>query len=286
MSEKFQVPTWSAKNPLGIIALFISLIYAMSALLLGASIDRLAHHNQTVLVLFIIIFPFIVLGVFAWLVAHHHKKLYGPGDFRSDEGFQSIQDAPSESLGERLRKEVTQQSVEEEPEKRGEVSASASAPSAGKKDVGNVLQSSVGELSRINKAYIAEGLVFQDLQNRYGGSYRRNIYVKTNRGGEFAVDGILQGPNGHIVVEVKFFGKTSEYARRIRETLRYIETMKEIFIENKISADKFVLAIVMDKEIDSADIEIIRGRIQNINSGSTEIIIYSFEELAAKFGLR
>ena len=45
MGDKF--PNWSARNPLGIIALFISLIYGMSALLLGTSVDSLAMFNQT-----------------------------------------------------------------------------------------------------------------------------------------------------------------------------------------------------------------------------------------------
>ena len=33
------------------------------------------------------IFPVIVLGVFTWLVACHHEKLYAPKDFTNDESF-------------------------------------------------------------------------------------------------------------------------------------------------------------------------------------------------------
>src|SRR5262245_17829050 len=84
---EFKLPTWSARNPLGIIALFISLIYGMSALLLGTSVSSLLPANQTVLVYFIVVFPFVVLSVFGWLVSRHHTKLYGPADYRTDKGF-------------------------------------------------------------------------------------------------------------------------------------------------------------------------------------------------------
>ena len=80
---EFKLPSWSARNPLGIIALFISLIYGMSAVLLGTSVKNLSSANQTILVYFIVVFPFVVLGVFGWLVSRHHTKLYGPADCRT-----------------------------------------------------------------------------------------------------------------------------------------------------------------------------------------------------------
>jgi hypothetical protein len=70
----FKLPSWSARNPLGIIALFISLIYGMSALLLGTSAKNLSLENQTKLVYFIVGFPFVVLSVFGWLVSRHHRN--------------------------------------------------------------------------------------------------------------------------------------------------------------------------------------------------------------------
>jgi hypothetical protein len=79
-----------ARGPLGIIALFISLIYAISALLLAASVTQLSQGNKTPLICFIVLFPFAVLIMFSWLVAGHHKKLYAPSDFRSDDSFLRI----------------------------------------------------------------------------------------------------------------------------------------------------------------------------------------------------
>lgn len=79
-----------ARNPLGIIALFIVLVYAFAALVVGAS-GKLAPGERVPIVWFLVIFPVIVLGVFAWLVSCHHNKLYAPSDFRDEENFLEVQ---------------------------------------------------------------------------------------------------------------------------------------------------------------------------------------------------
>jgi hypothetical protein len=79
-----------AKNPLGIIALFIVLIYGFACLVLavgGSSLQSPAERLP--LVWLLTLFPVAVLVTFAWLVAKHHKKLYGPSDFHTDEAFLS-----------------------------------------------------------------------------------------------------------------------------------------------------------------------------------------------------
>jgi hypothetical protein len=75
-----------ARNPLGIIALFIVLIYGFAALTLGFN-SFLQPAERLPLVWFLVIFPLIVLFTFAWLVSKHHEKLYAPGDFKTDDGF-------------------------------------------------------------------------------------------------------------------------------------------------------------------------------------------------------
>lgn len=75
-----------ARNPLGIIALFIVLIYGFAALTLGIN-THLESNDRTPLVWFLVLFPFAVLALFGWLVSSHHEKLYAPGDYRSDESF-------------------------------------------------------------------------------------------------------------------------------------------------------------------------------------------------------
>jgi hypothetical protein len=71
-----QLKNLAPRNPLSIIALSISLIYGISAILLGASVKDLQPHNQDRLVWFIILFPVAILAGFLWLVIGHHRKLY------------------------------------------------------------------------------------------------------------------------------------------------------------------------------------------------------------------
>lgn len=75
------------RNPLGIVALFISLIYAFASLLLGATVVSLTAEERYPLIIFIILFPVVVLGVFYRLVSSHHGKLYAPGDYKDDQSF-------------------------------------------------------------------------------------------------------------------------------------------------------------------------------------------------------
>ena len=66
-------------NPIGVIGLFLVLVEAIAALVVVNS--SLPYSLNLILVLFIVIFPFIVLLVFYLLVTKHHQKLYSPSDY-------------------------------------------------------------------------------------------------------------------------------------------------------------------------------------------------------------
>ena len=72
-------------NPLGIIALFIVLVYGMAALVITQS-DTLRQGDITALVCFLIAFPVIVFAGFLWAVKYHFK-LYAPKDYNDDDSF-------------------------------------------------------------------------------------------------------------------------------------------------------------------------------------------------------
>ncbi|WP_088743799.1 hypothetical protein [Cobetia sp. QF-1] len=105
-----------ARNPLGIIALFISLIYGFASLLLNSSADKLTEVERWPLIAFIVIFPLLVLGVFYRLVTHHHGKLYAPGDYHKDRSFMRTL-SPSEQEA-RLTAEVRDSLGEEDGDER------------------------------------------------------------------------------------------------------------------------------------------------------------------------
>jgi CheY-like chemotaxis protein len=75
-----------ARNPLGIIALFIVLVYGVAGLVTAFSAS-LSPSERIPLVYFLVVFPVLVLGVFAWLVSQHSNKLFSPTDFKDEANY-------------------------------------------------------------------------------------------------------------------------------------------------------------------------------------------------------
>lgn len=125
-----------ARNPLGIIALFISLIYGFANLLLGSSAEKLTEAERWPLIIFIVLFPIFVLVAFYKLVTKHHGKLYAPGDYKDDKSF--LRTLSPEEQERKLEKEVNEslgtQSIENSKSTPTEVSATTAVPSEGEEE--------------------------------------------------------------------------------------------------------------------------------------------------------
>jgi tetratricopeptide (TPR) repeat protein len=76
-----------ARNPLGIIALFIFLVYAIAGIVFSSTAQG---PERTILVLFLVLFPLFVLFAFFVLVTRYHDKLYAPSDFKDDHYFVAL----------------------------------------------------------------------------------------------------------------------------------------------------------------------------------------------------
>jgi CheY-like chemotaxis protein len=79
-----------SRNPLGIIALFIVLVYGLAALVTTFN-NTFTHTERLPLVYFLVIFPVLVLGVFTWLVSAHSNKLFAPSDFKNEDNYIKMQ---------------------------------------------------------------------------------------------------------------------------------------------------------------------------------------------------
>src|SRR5216683_3076936 len=100
MKEFLEGAKGLARNPLGIIALFVALVYGFATLLLGVTNQRFGGAERLPLVWFVVLFPVLVLGVFYRLVTHYHEKLYSPRDYREDWSF--LKTLPPEQQAARL----------------------------------------------------------------------------------------------------------------------------------------------------------------------------------------
>lgn len=76
-----------SRNPLGIIALFIVMVYAVASLVISLAKDEFYQNPQHPAVIFLAVFPLVVLVAFTYLVACHHRKLYAPEDYMDQRDF-------------------------------------------------------------------------------------------------------------------------------------------------------------------------------------------------------
>ena len=86
-----------AKNPLGIIALFIVFVYFFASIVITLG-SGLSMYERLPLVYFMVLFPVLVLGVFTWLVSFHSGKLFAPSDFKDEDNYIKMQMAAVASL--------------------------------------------------------------------------------------------------------------------------------------------------------------------------------------------
>ena len=101
-----------SRNPLGIIALFILLIYGFASILFAFSGNNFTNAQKWCFVVFLVAFPCIVLIIFTVLVIYHHQKLYAPGEFKNEENFMGFS-TPKDKAKE-LEKEVKKEQEEQE----------------------------------------------------------------------------------------------------------------------------------------------------------------------------
>lgn len=77
-----------SRGPLGIVSLFILMVYGFATLFTGLGLQRLSGPSERLpLIWFLVLFPACVLVAFTWLVAVHHQKLYPPSEYRDESNF-------------------------------------------------------------------------------------------------------------------------------------------------------------------------------------------------------
>lgn len=99
-----EVATALARNPLGIIALFIVLVYGFACLVTTFT-GGLSAAERMPLIYFLIGFPILILAAFTWLVSKHSGKLFAPGDFKNEDNYVRMQLSAVASLAVAASKE-------------------------------------------------------------------------------------------------------------------------------------------------------------------------------------
>lgn len=292
----------SARNPLSIIALFISLIYGVSALLLGASVDKLAPVNQERLVWFIIFFPIAILSAFVYLVTFHHRKLYSPSDFRTDESFLTsgnlkeigqkyLDESQIDYDGDQPSEEQGVTAVEEDAEDRslhlndeddGASPADATEP---EKNFSSRASYTSRPANFASFSYMIEGLVMQELQNEYKSPIRRDAAFPMPNGRTARVDGIIDGPSGLLIAEIKIIRSNRGFVRAITEGRNQLIELTAVARENMSPKVSGILVLVLDGSFDLKTFHRIEQEAEEKSDDYISVRILSAQNLINKYGL-
>lgn len=256
------------RNPLGIIGLFISLIYGFACLVLSTSISNLSSKVERLpLIWFIIVFPIIILGAFIYLVVNHHEKLYAPSDFRDDNSF--IEALSGRKIREKQAKEV--ELLETAESENLLESNNESNATIEEKQVDSLSETSTNQIEEpLNKTEIAERLknsekwAILDLELKYNTSFKTNQRVVSN-GIHFEFDAFSNTQSKVIVAEVKYWQSNKAIKpllHSIQEFMLRLDRIKKAFGKKPI---EMVVVIVFDKIIDK-NVDNIRTFISDLNN--------------------
>ncbi|MGE8499804.1 MAG: hypothetical protein ACN6O6_20060 [Pseudomonas sp.] len=237
-----------ARNPLGIIALFISLIYGFASLLLNSAVQNLTNAERWPLILFIVFFPILVLVAFYRLVTKHHGKLYAPGDFKDDKSF--LRTLSPEEQEEKLDKEIAESLVV------GNKSEQSSEPAAVASDSTAALDLGVAPDLRVDTE-VTSPKIKQSSYQSFREEVRAIEYSVVNQiakslnvqadlnvgvsGTDARFDAYLQEVSGKFTfLEVKVF-RSNNFAIPILDNILYQALLADRFFESNF---KLIIAVV------------------------------------------
>jgi len=275
------------RNPLGIIALFVSLIYGFACLVLSTSISNLHGDSERLpLIWFIIMFPLVILVAFIFLVIKHHEKLYSPSDYRGDESF--IQTIDKYRVKEKKLEEVkTLESAPESEENLKEESITET-------NQGGILQDSaivdtipekkeLGEKELLDIYSKTEMWSINELSLKYKIAFKNNVVLSTKHG-NFEFDAYAKGPSTTYVVEVKYWQANKSDKKLKLAIQNYLSQTKglEGLFKRPGYVLKIIVVLVYDslKDVNKADIIEFTHKINK----DAIIEFFDFNELKRSYG--
>ena len=256
------------RNPLGVIGLFLVLVYGLASLVLGLGSSSFESRERLPLILFLVLFPCVVLFAFYRLVSKHHKKLYAPSDFRDERHFVNLQ-------GEEERERKVQEELA-----ALEAQGAQPTPSPDAKSVAPARVALRGRYSE------AERLGLLAIEERLGQPLRKHVSVVSNNR-QVGFDGLLIRKNEVHLVEVKYYARPMFKREFLEAPLHRAASFlfSQTFDHGRDNA-VFWFVVVMDfpREAAPAFIEEVRGSVVS-DLFKVEFLFVHFDELAEKFGL-
>lgn len=262
-----------AKNPLGIIALFISLIYGFACIVLSTSINNFKTSSERLpLIWFIILFPVLILLAFVYLVKNHHEKLYAPSDFKNEENFIKSMDKKSQTAKINEEVKIILEDTEEVLQKTN----------ASPKQMTTI------DISSLKQNYLlAEDLALKEFGVKYNVSLKKNMLINIGESGKkFEFDGIGENRGELYLIEVKFATLkylSSKLKLRIKDYINDIISNEDAISHSMVDLRPTII-IVSESDNNSA----LKRELQAyIKTFDYKIIgeVYSFNKLKKSIGI-
>jgi hypothetical protein len=287
-----------ARNPLGIIALFLLLVYGIAGLVFSVAAKGLDVSERRPLVWFLVLFPVLVLGAFIWLVARHHTKLYAPSDYRDAEGFfRALKGLTIDEQRAKLDAEVNALQVDATDAKpQGSAGATAaplegapSAPDEERQEVAEVQSPAPFNDRRVSTVQLverrrgelreavvlAEELVFRKLEAEFHLPVRRHVKIS---GAE--IDGLIGTPVP-TAVEIKYVQSSRNIARFSHLMVSQLLAMQ---VRTTLGPLKVLLVVVVDAQPEERHL-VDRMLERRVTSRGIEYRVYDFAALKEEFGV-
>lgn len=244
------------RNPLGIIALFLSVIYGIAGYVISNGFSNLYGCCERLpLIWFIVIFPLIVLGVFTYLVVKYNEKLYAPKDFDNQDGFLKANgkyikpNEPSETLMHSEKIPVHQ--------KKSSVCMFAYS-SAKKKD---------NEWKKSEESAL----------KKYSTDHEMEIKTEISLGRNYVCDGIALKDGKTYLFEVK----RELSLGNIDITLRRLVALQAILENKRYENLNFILILISDIKIEKDKMNDLYSKSKHVIP-NLEIVNYTVDEIVIK----
>lgn len=267
-------------------SLFVTAMYAVTAVVFEKGLDQLcgACERQPI-IWFLAGFPVIILLAFVYLVVKHPEKLYGPGDYRSDEAFlRSIMSK------EKKRDEI--QHLADAAEVSAAPGEEEPVPSGGQA----VYQNSTTD-ERVNYAFMSvgrpvrsprvtmeeysriEALAVDWASREYDVPMERDV-VLNDKGRRCIVDALGSRDGVHFVVEVKYWLTDRDLQPLFAGIDRFVSQTR---LFRRLGKSELVLIVVLNRKVSLVE-DKIRAHVDKLKP-NVHLHVLSREELSLSPGV-
>ena len=234
----------TVKNPLTIIAMFSAIAEVSGTVVL----PHISGDNQHLFVLFLVLFPFVLIFMFFITLNFSHRVLYAPSDFKDEQNFMTLfKTASVKDRIEKLNEEIIEVMHEEQAAlPRAPASTEPSSAIEGTSEA-TITQKLVSENDIRGRYLLAEQLVLDKLERETRGRVSRNVSIITPDKQKVVFDGIIERVNGVDVVEVKLLRpRTTNIMGFFHSIRRLINAIEDLQRHDKLLNATLMLIIVID----------------------------------------